>query len=647
MYKFLAAVCGLSALLSMSNFSFAQASVNESLETAFIYVDGTKGSDSNNGSKSSPLKTIGAAASMASSNNMSGIGSRVIINPGTYRESLVIYNSQRSTSLPITFQAATNGTVILSGSTLYTGWVKYGANSNIYTNSWLNTWGTCSQLTICPYQQDIMMRQEMVAVNGVPLTQVLSLVQMQQGTFFVDEAAALVYIWPRNGTNMSTATVDVASEPTIVSVHDATNLVFRGLTFQYANSCRSHAAFDVRGNSSNILFDSDVFQWNNAQGLNISYPTTNFTVQNSTGQHNGETGFQDEQTLYGWWQSDTASYNNWRGAQAAFYGCNTAGYHASLDHNDTVNGMTSSFNETWGIHWDTDNADFTASGLIASGNYLAGAFVEKSEGPINISGSYFCNQNNTAAQGGLALRNSEQVSINHSVLLNNFPGQIVVYGQAGGIQVTNWQTGVTTNLVTQNFTNSANVIQGNSTTQDLFYDLYLGNSDWTNFQNTLSSSHNTWWNPVNAATEFIVPTPKRNSQLDFTGWQGLTLKDLSSTFALPSGNPGAKCQLTPVGTDFWFTISSALLSVNPGASAVYTLTMTPFNFTGTANLTVDGISEVPGLSATLSPTSINTSGTATLTVTAAATTAPGTYSITIIANSGAITRTVTTQLTVN
>jgi hypothetical protein len=122
---------------------------------------------------------------------------------------------------------------------------------------------------------------------------------------------------------------------------------------------------------------------------------------------------------------------------------------------------------------------------------------------------------------------------------------------------------------------------------------------------------------------------------------------MTSTFALPSGNPGAACQLTPAGTDFWFTISSPLLTVNPGASAIYTLSLIPLNFTGTANLTLDGISEVPGLSATLSASSIKATGTATLTVTAASTTAPGTYSITIIANSGAITRTVTTQLTVN
>jgi hypothetical protein len=249
--------------------------------------------------------------------------------------------------------------------------------------------------------------------------------------------------------------------------------------------------------------------------------------------------------------------------------------------------------------------------------------------------------------GGLVLRNSEDVTLTKSVLLNNVPAQMMVIGQAGGIQVTNWETGVTTNLITQNFANTGNVIQGNTSTQQVFKDSYLSGSDWTSFQTTLKSSGNTWWNAYNSTTPFVVPTPKTNSKDDFSGWQSATLTDSSSSFKAPSGNTGATCSLTPSGTDYWFTIDNALLTVSPGSSATYNLTLTPLNFTGTVNLALDGISEVKGLSATLSPTTIKASGTAVLTVTAGTSTAAGTYSITIIANSGNTTRTVTTQLTVN
>jgi hypothetical protein len=627
--------------------ALGQATVNEGLETASIYVDTAKGSDTNPGTQSQPLKTIGAAATMAETNNHSSIGTKVIINPGTYRESVTLSHNNKDTSLPVTFEAATNGTVIVSGATVYSGWATYSQNHSIYTNGWTNTWGECPQLTSCPFQQDIMMRQEMVAVNGTALTQVMSLTQMLQGTFFVDQQSAQIYVWPPSGTNMGAATVEAASLPALFTIQHKSNIVVRGLTFQYANSCRGLAAVQVQGSSSNILFDSDTFQWNNGQGLSISNPTTYFTVENSVSVHNGDAGFQESQTKNGLWQSDTTSYNNWRGAQGAYYACNTGGLHAWMVHDDTINNLTVSFNQGYGIHWDTDNANITTTGINATSNMMSGLFVEKDEGPITFSGAYVCNQNSAMAVGGLVLRNSEGVSLTKSVLMNNLPNQITVIGLAGGIQVTNWETGVTSNLVTQNFTNTSNTIQGNTSSQGLFKDSYLNNSDWTSFQTTLKSSGNTWWNSQNSTTPFVVPTPKKGNKDSFSGWQGATLQDSNSSFKQPSSGVGAACSLTPVGTDYWLTANYASLTVSPGGTATYTLTVTPLNFTGTANLTLDGISEVSGLSATLSPNSIKTSGTSVLTVTAGSKTAAGTYSITILANSGSITRTVTVQLTVN
>jgi hypothetical protein len=491
------------------------------------------------------------------------------------------------------------------------------------------------------------MRQELVAVNGTVLTQVLSLTQMQQGTFYVDESANLLYVWPTTGTNMGTATVEAGSSSTLFSIDHKLYIVVRGITFQYANTCHASAAVQVQGESSNILFDSDTFQWNNGQGLSISNPTTYFTVENSVSQHNGDSGFQEATTKYGLWQSDTTSYNNWRGAQGAFYACNTSGLHVWQAHDDTFNGFTSSFNQAYGIHWDTDNASISTSGVISTGNLMSGIFVEKDEGPIMFDKGYVCNQNSALVVGGLVLRNSEGVSLTNSVLMNNLPAQIMLIGVKGGIQVTNWETGKTTNLVTQNFTNTGNTIQGNNSSQLVFKDSYLNDSDWTSFQNTLVSSNNIWWNSANSTTPYVLPTPNPGSNDDFSGWKSDTLQDSGSSFKAPSGSAGTACNLTPLGTDFWITVDNAILTVKPGKSATFNLTVTPLNFTGTATLTLDGVSEVKGLSATLSKSSIKTSGTSVLTVTAGTNTAAGTYSITVIANSGSMTRTVTVQLTVS
>jgi hypothetical protein len=647
LHKRASAVFILGALFFLSHFAFAQANINEGLETAFLYVDAVNGSDSNPGTQAQPFKTIGKGASVAETNNQSGIGTRVTINPGTYRESISLNHNKKDTTMPITFEAATNGTVIVSGSTLYTGWAKYSQNNSIYTNGWLNQWGTCPQLSSCPFQQEIMMRKEMVAVNGTVLTQVMSISQMVAGTFYVDEQGAQIYVWPASGTNMGTATVDVASTSTLLSIQQKSDIVIRGLTFQYANSCRSSAAVQVMGTSTNILFDTDTFQWNNGQGLSISNPTTYFTVENSVSQHNGDSGFQESQTKYGLWQSDTTSYNNWRGAQGAYYACNTGGLHAWGAHDDTIDGLTISFNEAYGVHWDTDNLNISTSGVNATSNLMSGVFLEKDEGPVTFSGSYFCNQSSPLNVGGVVVRNSEGVSITDSVLMNNAPSQIIVIGLKGGISVKNWETGISKTLFTENFTNTSNTIQGNTSSQVLFKDSYLNGSDWTDFQTTLNSSKNTWWNASNSTTEFVVPTPKNGTQDSFSGWKSATGEDSSSTFAAPSGNPGAACSLTASGSDFWITIDNAILTVKPGGKATYNLTLTPLNFTGTTTLTLDGITEVKGLSATLSTNSIKTSGASVLTVTAGTSTPQGTYSITVIANSGNLTHTVTTQLTVN
>ena len=51
--------------------------------------------------------------------------------------------------------------------------------------------------------------------------------------------------------------------------------------------------------ASNVLLDTLTVQWNNGQGISFSNPFTNFTVQNTISDHNGDSGFQEFQTLNG------------------------------------------------------------------------------------------------------------------------------------------------------------------------------------------------------------------------------------------------------------------------------------------------------------------------------------------------------------
>src|ERR1700679_2660576 len=111
------------------------ANVNETLETAILYVDGATGNDNNNGAKATPFQTINKALLVAGANNQTSVGTQINVNPGIYREQLSFPASQ--TSVPFTLQAATAGTVFVSGADSLPGntWAVSSYGGDIYTNS--------------------------------------------------------------------------------------------------------------------------------------------------------------------------------------------------------------------------------------------------------------------------------------------------------------------------------------------------------------------------------------------------------------------------------------------------------------------------------------------------------------------------------
>lgn len=635
---------------TFSTLSHAQANINEGLESAFYWVNGTTGNDNNNGSESAPFKTINKAVSVAIANNQAGIGSQVNIESGTYRETVTMNGSSSNTTLPITFQAVTNGTVIIDGATVLKGWTVYSGNNKIYQTNWAYNFPTCPAIPGCPVAQSIVLQQELLSVNGTVMTQVLSIAELEPGSFYVDQAASLVYLYPASSVNIATATIETATSPTLWALQGESYIVLRGLTFEHANTCRSSAAVSVSGTSSNILLDTDTIEWNNGQGLGIVNPVTNFTVQNTISNHNGDSGFQAYQTLDGLWTNDTANFNNWRGAQGGYYACNVGGYHSFQAHDDALNGVTYAYNQSYGIHYDTDNQNDTANNLTSTNNIISSVFSEKNEGPITITASNLCNSSVLQEGAGLAIRNSTDVSISGSNIYNNNPAQIDVFGQAGGIKVTNWQTGQQYNLITSAFTNTSNVIEGVGSSQQVFQDT-LGGTDWATFILNFDSNKNTWWNASNSTTEFEVPSPSLDTLLSFAAWQTALGQDLLSTFAAPSGNPGAVCaKVVPDKPDYWFTIDNTALTLNAAGQATYNLTATPLTLSGTVTLLLDGLQGIAGMSSAFSPASLSLTGgnaaTSALTITDTTATPPGTYPITMVANTGNLTKMVTAQLTV-
>lgn len=626
----------------------AQASVNEALETAFLWVDAVNGSDSNPGTELLPLKTIGAAASIAVVNNTQGIGTQININPGTYRESINLLPQTNQTNLPITFQAATPGTVVVSGAISYTNWSLNTGNANLYTTAWANQWGFCPADTGgAPLEQPIVLRRELVFVNGAFLTEVLSLAQMVfPGTFFVDETNGILYVWPPAGTQMTAADVEVGNLSRLVTVSGWNGVVFRGLTFQNAASCHQDRAVSVEGTSTNILFDTDNFLWNGGDGLAILHPASSATVVNSVSNHNGAAGYIATKAKNILWQNVEGSYSNWRGAQGAYYTWNTGGAHIFGDHEETVSGFTSLYNQTFGIHWDTDIQTLSVTSLASIGN-ASGVLLESSEGPISISSSRFCvTQRTGTGEGGLVIRNTEMVSLTGNTLYDNGNSQITTSGTPGGVSIKNWETGATYSLNTQNLTLSGNIVEGVGGAQQDFKYGYVGLPQWTTFETTLVSNDNIWWD-ANSSNVFTVPVPKPGTAVSLAGWQTDTGQDTLSTFGMPPVSSSATCAVTPDGPDWQLLVDNGLLTADNTGTAVFNLTAVSIGgFSGTAAFALDGILAIPGATAQFTPSTIGIPGTSTLTFLAAPQTPGGVYTFTVLANTGNTTRTITLNVTV-
>jgi hypothetical protein len=625
-----------------------QANVNESLETAFLWVDTVAGSDSNPGTQLLPLKTIAAATSIAVTDNSQGIGTQININPGTYRESITLTGPNQS-NLPITFQAATPATVFISGAVSYTNWTAYSANPSMYTTPWPNQWGFCqADSGGAPFEPPVVLRREMVFVNGTQMTEVLSLAQVLfPGTFFVDEVNQVMYVWPPAGTTMSAADVEVATLPRLLSIYNFNNLVFRNLTFEYAASCHQDRAVSVEDSSSNLEFISDTFTWNGGEGFSILHPASLATVQNSTANHNGAAGFNAVKTRNIYWQNVEASYNNWRGAQGAYYTWNTAGAHIFGDHEETVSAFKSIYNQTFGIHWDTDVQKLMVNSLTSVWN-LSGVLIESSEGPISIGGGIFCDtQHSSTADGGLVVRDTEYLTLTNSTFYNNGNSQITTSGLPGGSPAfTDWETGmVYSGLNTQYLTMSGNTIQGVGAAQEDFKYGYIGASEWTNFKSFLNSSENTWW--ADNSNAFTVATPKPGTVVNFAGWQSATGQDSQSSFSLPTNSLAAVCAVTTDAPDWQLVVDNGIVTAGTAGTAVFNLTAVAIGgFSGMATFAVDGLSAMPGSTVTFSPSSIGIPGTSALTFVAGPQTAGGTYTFTVLANIENTTRTIALTVTI-
>jgi parallel beta-helix repeat protein len=503
------------------------ANVDETQASATLFVDQNDplASDSNTGIEVSPLKTIGAAVSQALTNNGNGTGTRILINPGIYRERLDLIGNGSTSGPPIILQAQTPGSVVLAGSDVWPDWAP--SDGGTYTHSWPYRWG------LAPYPDgwegavslaDIVRRREMIFVNGTSMTEVLEQGSLRAGSFFVDEQAGTVVVEPLAQTDMSSAVVEVSTRTDLLNINGMQNVVVRGIVFRHENSFLESGGPLQIINSANILVDGCQFVLNSA-GLGI-LTSDRITVRETTSNSNGFSGMAGYHVTNSLFTDNETSYNNWRGEQGNFLNWSTAGARFLLAHHDVFQRHKATGNYAVGFWLDTDNVDVLIQQCTLENNLLDGVFFEATEGPVQLTSNTVDNNGGS----GVFLGNTAGTLVNGNTVFNNAGPEVMTSGDPGGRWVQNFETGqVYPNNRTSNLTLTGNVIYSGNGAQSLM-GTTLDQDDWGVFLGSLVSDQNQWFNAGTPIVFQIV-----NGQLEtLPQWQNTTGQDSHSLFISPT-----------------------------------------------------------------------------------------------------------------
>jgi len=491
-----------------------------------VYVDSVKGSDSALGSHSEPLKSIAQATVLAMRNYANGIGARIHVAPGVYRETITLRGTSATSGPQIIFEGSQVGQTVVSGSDEWKGWQQDGANSEMYAHRWPYHWGQCPTLPGWPALQDIVKRREMIFLNGVLMRQVVSRADMRPGTFLVDESSNVVNIWVPSGTDMNVATIEVSTRPTLFYSDHVSNLAMSRMLLQNSNACMasSQSAAVIIANAAHVTIEQLSVNWNNWHGLAL-YNVANPTVRAVHTDHNGELGMNGVRLKNATFGDVTASNNNWRGQWGAFDTWETGGAKFLRVHGGVFTHFVASKNNGRGIWFDTDSADLTVVRGVFANNSRDGMFIEKSQGPITIADSWICGNGDAGV-----LTNSDQVSFDRVKVLGNRASQILVDGRGGAVRVQDWETSEY-RVITPAHLSLIRGTYAGVNNGALFSIIARSPDEISKFLGTLHASRNVWYK-AEGADAFQLHIVGRNSEVtDFMGWKRVSRQDQDSLFS--------------------------------------------------------------------------------------------------------------------
>lgn len=422
--------------------------IDESKVDITILVDPAKATDSFN-----IVATLNEAFKKAYPKLVAGEGVKILIKPGTYRESIphIDWKKGAAENALLIIEGSEPGSVVWSGSDLFesSSWKSLGGG--LYSHDWEYDFGNYS----LPWgAKDVLgHRSEMIFFNGKLLQQVMlegyaydkkakpnytytgfipaseALTPGSYGVAEMDENGNKIYLRLKANESLSRAKIEVAVRRELIDLRNKNNLVLRNLVVTHAaNTLRdygSHTAIRLQDND-NVFIDRCRFVWNNAHGLR-PFGGLNWTIRDSVFNYNGYSGMQINQLENFKMLNCDTSMNNWRGSWADFYSWFIGGAKIHEGNGHYVKNHRSFGNLALGLWYDIHLYNIYIEGLVSAYNHSSSLFLELSEGPFLVDRSIIGPTLRASANPFLTSVITSFV-MRDSIVFNNFQGKGIIDG---------------------------------------------------------------------------------------------------------------------------------------------------------------------------------------------------------------------------
>lgn len=485
---------------------------------------------------------------------------RLVLAAGTYRSS-VSFSCRNKTSAVVVIEAENSGAAILSGSDPLGGWCPDGG---VWSAPWPYRLGIASAPAAHgdPYLEtpELMLRREILVVDGVLLRQALHQADLSPSSFYVDERQARVFLAPPVGTDPSSALIEVATRSVALRINNGSHLVIKGLVFKHDASF--HAAPRCAPlqleNCDDLLIEDCLFIENNNKGLYLGGTrNSDVVIRRSRFVRNGCIGLSAVGCVNLLLEDCQTNLNNWRGAAAGLYRGWPCGFKISRSSGVTVRRHQSVRNLATGGWIDLNNRDVCIEDSLFYGNFR-GLHLEAGSGPFLVRHCQVIGNRQEptihewrwAFGSGIVLTHVSDVVLQGNVLADNDLAQV---GVRDDREVRSWidaDSGEKREWHTERLRLVANTIIGTRLRPTLLHlpdDSFDGGRFWQGF----FATSNTYVGEV-GSKNFLIgaakPTKAKTSQdgerrpktraIDFQEWLEYSGQDIRSTYL-----PAHHCRL--------------------------------------------------------------------------------------------------------